>query len=116
MEFWVSNDPFSLVDRLFASLELGFDEGDDLAAASQQPLSGGEDSFERDEGAVNDDQIRSGEGSGHVARPEVSGIDPVHDNNPGILSEPPGKLRLADVDRIDPLSPSLEEAVGKAAR
>lgn len=116
MEFRVSNDAFSLVDGLFAGLELGFDEGDDLAAASQQPLSGGEDSFEGDKGAVNDDQIRSGEGSRHLVRPEVSGIDPIHDNNPGILTQPPGKLRLADVDGIDPVSPSLEKAVGKAPR
>ena len=105
-------DDAALADLAFSHLKLRLDQCENESAIFDQPQHRGNHEPKRDEGCIDHgdvDPVR------HAAAVVMAEVCPFDADDPGILSEFPSELAVANIDRIDLHCPRLEEAVGEAA-
>ena len=103
------SDHSSLANLPSASLELWFDEYDDLPIRSDELPHRWKHELERDEGHVDGGKVQR---LGELC--EVASVCPLHDHNALVPSQSPGQLAVANVDGVDARSAVLQKTVGEA--
>ena len=78
-------------------LELGFDQAYEMSAGFHQRNHRGENFLQRDESHVNDDPVHR---LGQIAGFQVAGVGPLITTTRWIVAQPPVKLSIAHVQRV----------------
>jgi hypothetical protein len=103
-------DDAALADPALADLELRLHERDDRRVARER-RDRGKDRPQRDEGEIGDDEVHVPD---HV-RIDLADIGSFEHAHPLILTQRPGELSAADVQRNDMRGAALQEAVRESA-
>jgi len=103
-------DHATLSDFALPNLELGLDQGQDFAGASEQRRKDRKNLREGDEGEIDGDKLGP---LLEVGRRKRTRVGPLHDHNPRISPQCRIELAVPDVNRIDQGGPMLQQAVGE---
>ena len=93
-----------------SGLKLGLDESDDLARIRQPPCDNRQYDTQRYERHIDGRDID------HLREDrDVSCIGALHHDHSGVIAEPPVKLSIPNINRVDPPSSVLKQAVGETS-
>ena len=101
---WIAGSvmtPAPLVRLGFAGLKLRFDQRDDSTGRAQQCNGGWQNFAQRDERAINHDQVRRREGLREIRRRKMPGVGFFHHHHARVLAQLPGELALANIHGVD---------------
>ena len=115
MNHGVRDDPFAFIDFRFSSFELGFDQRQNFTGRPDQSNCRRKNLPQRNERAVNHDEIGRLKWLRKTGERDLSGIGFFHYHDARIIAQLPGKLSLADIDGVNFRRAMLQQAIGESA-